>query len=150
MTVGWAKAPGALPGLTAASIQPSVKNGFAISAILAGNQAITGAAEGTGFFGRLIGLVWFPLIIAAITGATGYALSRFDENPTRLIIGAGGEVDNFHFANGFSGHGLQQGPAVGRALSELITYGAFQTLDLTALGFDRIARNEPIIEHAVI
>ena len=57
---------------------------------------------------------------------------------------------NFVFANGFSGHGLQQGPAVGRAVSELITYGEYRTLDLTPLGYERVLKNEPFLESVVI
>jgi glycine/D-amino acid oxidase-like deaminating enzyme len=67
-----------------------------------------------------------------------------------LILGPGSEVENFLFANGFSGHGLQQGPGVGRGLSELITYGAFRSIDLTPLSYTRIERNEPFLESAVI
>ncbi len=76
-----------------------------------------------------------------------YDYNTLDHN---LIIGAGSQVENFLFANGHSGHGLQQGPAVGRALSELITLGTFRTIDLTPFGYSRIERNEPIVEHAVI
>ena len=76
-----------------------------------------------------------------------YDYNTLDHN---LIIGPATEVQNFMFANGFSGHGLQQGPAVGRGLSELITYGEFRTIDLSPLGYTRIERNEPIIEHAII
>ncbi len=76
-----------------------------------------------------------------------YDFNTLDHN---LIIGAGSEVENFLFANGLSGHGLQQGPAIGRGLSELIVYGEYRTLDLRPLGYERIERNEPILEHAVI
>jgi hypothetical protein len=54
------------------------------------------------------------------------------------------------FANGFSGHGLQQSPATGRGVSELIVHGAFQTLDLSPFSYERIERNEPFLEEAVI
>ena len=76
-----------------------------------------------------------------------YDYNTLDHN---LIIGPGSTVENFMFANGFSGHGLQHGPAVGRGLSELITYGEFRTIDLSPLGYSRIERNEPIVERAVI
>ena len=76
-----------------------------------------------------------------------YDYNTLDHN---AIVGPHDDVKNFYFANGFSGHGLQQSPAVGRALSELITYGAFRTLDLSALGYSRVARNEPFLEKAVI
>lgn len=76
-----------------------------------------------------------------------YDFNRLDHN---LIVGPHPEVPNFLFANGFSGHGLQQGPAAGRAVSELITYGAFRTLDLSEVGYDRIVENRPFLEKAVI
>jgi glycine/D-amino acid oxidase-like deaminating enzyme len=59
-------------------------------------------------------------------------------------------VSNFIFANGFSGHGLQQSPAIGRGVSELLTYGRYRELDLTPLGYKRIVDNEPFIETAII
>jgi glycine/D-amino acid oxidase-like deaminating enzyme len=76
-----------------------------------------------------------------------YAYNTLDQN---AIVGPHPEVENFLFANGFSGHGLQQAPAMGRGLSELVTYGRYTTLDLTPLGVDRILRNEPMLERAVI
>lgn len=76
-----------------------------------------------------------------------YAYNTLDHN---LIIGPAEPVDNFFFANGFSGHGLQQSPAVGRAVSELITYGHYRSLDLSPLGYRRIVRNEPFLESAII
>ena len=57
---------------------------------------------------------------------------------------------NLYFANGFSGHGAQQGAAAGRALAELIVHGAFQTIDLTRLGYGRIAEGRPLLERNVI
>ncbi|MBC7479489.1 MAG: FAD-binding oxidoreductase [Pseudorhodobacter sp.] len=76
-----------------------------------------------------------------------YDFNTLDHN---LIVGRHPQVSNFIFANGFSGHGLQQGPAAGRAVSELITYDAFRTLDLSEVGYDRIAQNRPFLEKAVI
>ena len=51
---------------------------------------------------------------------------------------------NFYFANGFSGHGIQQAPAVGRGIAELIAHGGYRTLDLSALGFARIGEDRPL------
>ncbi|MBZ9883604.1 FAD-binding oxidoreductase [Mesorhizobium sp. CA10] len=82
------------------------------------------------------------------TSWTGhYEYNMLDHNG---IVGFHPEVTNFMFANGFSGHGLQQSPAVGRAVSELIVHGAFQTLDLSPFSYERIPRNEPFLEEAVI
>lgn len=82
------------------------------------------------------------------TSWTGhYEYNMLDHNG---IVGFHPEVKNFMFANGFSGHGLQQSPAVGRAVSELIVHGAFQTLDLSPFRYERIPRNEPFLEEAVI
>jgi hypothetical protein len=39
---------------------------------------------------------------------------------------------------------------VGRAVSELIVHGSFRTLDLSPFSYERIARNEPFLEEAVI
>lgn len=76
-----------------------------------------------------------------------YDFNTLDHN---LIVGRHPEVRNFIFANGFSGHGLQQGPAAGRGVSELITYGAFRSLDLSEVGYERVVENRPFLEKAVI
>ncbi len=76
-----------------------------------------------------------------------YAYNTLDQN---AIIGPHPEVENFIFVNGFSGHGFQQSPAMGRGVSELITYGEFRELDLSLLGYERVVRNEPFLEKAVI
>ena len=76
-----------------------------------------------------------------------YAYNTLDHN---AIIGPHHEVDNFIFVNGFSGHGIQQSPAMGRGVSEWITYGKYQSIDLTALGYHRIVAGEPFVETAII
>ncbi|NSX88320.1 FAD-binding oxidoreductase [Agrobacterium tumefaciens] len=76
-----------------------------------------------------------------------YDFNTLDHN---LVVGRHPQVRNFIFANGFSGHGLQQGPATGRGVSELIVYGEYRTLDLTEVGFERIVENRPFLEKAVI
>uniref|UniRef100_UPI0040488639 NAD(P)/FAD-dependent oxidoreductase n=3 Tax=Yoonia sp. TaxID=2212373 RepID=UPI0040488639 len=76
-----------------------------------------------------------------------YAYNTFDQN---AIIGAHSQVENFIFANGFSGHGFQQSPAMGRGIAELIATGAYQTLDLTPFGYGRVERGEKFVEKAVI
>ena len=76
-----------------------------------------------------------------------YDYNTLDQN---AVIGPHPEVANFLFCNGFSGHGLQQSPAVGRALAEWILHGRFTTLDLTPLGYDRIVTMTPLRERAII
>lgn len=89
----------------------------------------------------------FEAIKVTSQWAGHYDFNTLDHN---LVVGRHPEVKNFVFANGFSGHGLQQGPATGRGISELIIYGGFRTLDLSEVGFERIAENRPFIERAVI
>jgi len=76
-----------------------------------------------------------------------YAYNTLDQN---AILGRWPGIDNLYLMNGFSGHGLQQAPAVGRGIAELITSGAYQTLDLTPLGPERIFENRPFLEKAVV
>lgn len=76
-----------------------------------------------------------------------YDMNAFDQN---AFIGAVEGVEGFYLANGFSGHGLQQSPAVGRGLAELIVHGRYLTLDLSPLAFSRLARNEPVRELKVV
>jgi glycine/D-amino acid oxidase-like deaminating enzyme len=76
-----------------------------------------------------------------------YDMNTLDHN---VILGAHPEVDNLLFANGFSGHGMQQSPAVGRALSELVTYGDYRTLDLRAFDWERVLKNQPLYEINVV
>lgn len=76
-----------------------------------------------------------------------YAFNVLDCN---AILGAPSGLGNFYFMNGFSGHGLQQSPAMGRGMAELITYGEYRSIDLSPFDFDRITRGEPFAEAAVI
>jgi glycine/D-amino acid oxidase-like deaminating enzyme len=76
-----------------------------------------------------------------------YAYNRLDQN---AIIGPHTKVENFLFMNGFSGHGFQQAPAMGRGIAEWITYGAYRSLDLAAFAFDRVETNTKFSERAVI
>ena len=76
-----------------------------------------------------------------------YDVNTLDHN---VILGAHPDVDNLLFANGFSGHGLQQAPAVGRALSELVTFGGYRALDLSAFGWRRVLEDRPLRELNVV
>lgn len=76
-----------------------------------------------------------------------YSVNPLDHN---VIVGPHSQVANFFFANGFSGHGLQQAPAIGRGVAELIAYGEYRSLDLTPLGYQRTITATPFIETAII
>jgi len=76
-----------------------------------------------------------------------YDFCTLDHN---VIVGPHAQVPNLLLANGFSGHGLQQSPAVGRGLAEWIAHGRYRTLDLAPLGHGRVARGEPFLEEAIV
>ena len=76
-----------------------------------------------------------------------YDYNALDQNG---IVGPHPEVGNFLFANGFSGHGLQQAAAVGRAIGELVAHGGYRTLDLSELAYDRVLTGTPFREQAII
>jgi FAD-dependent oxidoreductase domain-containing protein 1 len=76
-----------------------------------------------------------------------YDVNLLDHN---VILGPHPELPNLLAANGFSGHGLQQSPGVGRALAELALEGRYRTLDLSRLGWARVLANEPLLERNVV
>jgi FAD-dependent oxidoreductase domain-containing protein 1 len=76
-----------------------------------------------------------------------FEMNTFDHN---AILGPHPSLGNLLFMNGFSGHGMQQAPVIGRAMAELILLGRFETLDLSDLLFARVAENRPLREAIVI
>jgi glycine/D-amino acid oxidase-like deaminating enzyme len=72
-----------------------------------------------------------------------YSVCTWDSNE---ILGRHPEIDNLYLAIGFSGHGLQQAPSVGKGISELIRDGKYQTIDLTPFRFERKQENDLIEE----
>lgn len=75
-----------------------------------------------------------------------YAVNTLDNN---AILGQWPEIKGFYLANGFSGHGLQQGPAVGRYISERIL-GETPVLDLSVFGPQRILDHRPLAEGGIV
>jgi glycine/D-amino acid oxidase-like deaminating enzyme len=76
-----------------------------------------------------------------------YAYNTLDQN---ALLGRADACPNFIFVNGFSGHGLQQSPAMGRGIAELIAYGAYRSLDLSAFDVNRAADGRRFLETAII
>jgi glycine/D-amino acid oxidase-like deaminating enzyme len=89
----------------------------------------------------------FEAIRVIAEWAGHYDYNVFDQN---AVIGPHPDLPNFLFVNGFSGHGLQQSPAMGRGVAEWITQGSYQTLDLTPFHYDRLLQGVRVVEEAVI
>jgi FAD-dependent oxidoreductase domain-containing protein 1 len=104
---------------------------------------------------RFIELLWPELAefvpafdrLKLVRGWAGlYAVNTFDGN---AILGQWPELKGLYLANGFSGHGLQQGPAVGRYLSELILSRPV-SLDLSIFRPERILEERPLSESGIV
>ncbi len=89
----------------------------------------------------------FEAIKPGAAWAGHYDVNLFDHN---AFMGPVPGIEDFYIALGFSGHGLQQSPAVGRGLAEHIVTGGYETLDLSELGVERLAANKPLIERNVV
>jgi glycine/D-amino acid oxidase-like deaminating enzyme len=76
-----------------------------------------------------------------------YDYNTLDQN---AVTGPHPELGNFLFLNGFSGHGLQQSPAMGRATAEWIVHGGYRTLDMSEFHYDRVAQGRALVEAAII
>ena len=76
-----------------------------------------------------------------------YDYNTLDQN---ALLGLVPGFDNMQVATGFSGHGIQQAPAVGRAVAERIVYGEEQSLDLSVFEVSRVVENRPIFEQNIV
>ncbi|XP_064616339.1 FAD-dependent oxidoreductase domain-containing protein 1-like [Liolophura sinensis] len=76
-----------------------------------------------------------------------YDYNTVDQN---CILGNHPYHRNFFFMNGFSGHGIQQAVAAGRALMELTLDNGYKTIDLSRLEFNRFITCEPCVEKCIV
>ena len=76
-----------------------------------------------------------------------YEINRLDSN---ALLGAHPELKGFCMTIGFSGHGFQQAPAVGKAMSELIRLGRYETIDVSPLNYERVITGKLVIEEEVV
>jgi len=76
-----------------------------------------------------------------------YEVSRLDSN---ALLGKHPGLEGFYMAIGFSGHGFQQAPAVGKAMSELIRLGRYETIDVSPLNYERVLTGKLVIEEEVV
>jgi glycine/D-amino acid oxidase-like deaminating enzyme len=74
-------------------------------------------------------------------------MNAFDHNG---LAGALPGWDNVYTACGFSGHGMQQAPAVGSALAAVIAGGTGSAPSLDALSPRRLLEGRPLREDNVI
>lgn len=76
-----------------------------------------------------------------------YDMNLFDHN---AMVGPVPGTANVFLANGFSGHGLQQSPATGRYLADLIVRGRAGAVDMAELDPGRLMSNRPVVEKNVV
>jgi glycine/D-amino acid oxidase-like deaminating enzyme len=76
-----------------------------------------------------------------------YDMNLFDHN---AMVGPVPGTANVYLANGFSGHGLQQSPATGRYLADLILRGRASEIDMAELDPGRLLSNRPVVEKNVV
>ncbi len=72
-----------------------------------------------------------------------YDVSTLDHN---AILGPHPDLPSLVLACGFSGHGLQHSPGVGRAIAELLLHGRYVSIDLTRFGYERIRSGRALRE----
>lgn len=75
----------------------------------------------------------------------------YEMTPDRhAIIGEAPGVGGLYLANGFSGHGFQHAPVVGKLLAEMIVEGRAHTVDISSLGLERFSLGSVVPEHHVV
>ncbi len=89
----------------------------------------------------------FEAVRVGASWAGHYEYNTFDQNG---LLGVLPEAPNLVFANGFSGHGMQQSPGVGRGIAELILTGGYRSLDLSPLDVGRVQAGRRLLEREII
>ena len=89
----------------------------------------------------------FEVLKVVSAWAGYYEMNLFDHNG---VVGPHPAAANVIHAAGFSGHGMQHSPAVGRGVAELVADGGYRTLDLSPLAFTRLLENRPLLERSVV
>ena len=96
-----------------------------------------------------------PAAVSVLPALESAGLARswvglYEMTPDRhAILGPVAGLDGLFLANGFSGHGFQHAPIVGKIIAELVT-GRPPTVDVSALCLERFARGELIGESHVV
>jgi glycine/D-amino acid oxidase-like deaminating enzyme len=66
------------------------------------------------------------------------------------LVGPHPDCPNLLLACGFSGHGLQHAPGVGRGIAEWLQHDRFTSIDLSPLSAQRLASGQAVVEQAII
>ena len=96
-----------------------------------------------------------PVAVSVLPALEAAGLARswvglYEMTPDRhAILGPIGGLGGLYLANGFSGHGFQHAPIVGKVIAELVL-GAPPTVDVSTLRLERFARGELIGESHVV
>ncbi|HEY7667652.1 MAG TPA: FAD-binding oxidoreductase, partial [Actinomycetota bacterium] len=74
----------------------------------------------------------------------------YEMTPDRHPIIGATPVEGFLVAAGFSGHGFQHAPVVGKLIAEIVVDGAARTVAIDELGLDRFAAGTAVVERNVV
>jgi sarcosine oxidase subunit beta len=66
------------------------------------------------------------------------------------VLGPAPGVEGLYLANGFSGHGFQHAPVVGKLLAEMVVDGRATTVDVSSLSLERFTQGPLLPEAQVV
>ena len=97
------------------------------------------------------GLKRFPWLAEAQLDQRACWWGYYEVTPDHLpILGRMPTVENWINAAGFSGHGVQQAPAIGRLIAEEIISGQARSINIDPLRIERFATNQYRQEHLIV